>query len=83
VPYFVYILYSQKTSKYYIGSTSNIEDRLKHHNGGHTPSTKSGTPWEIVKVIEGPDRSRALKLELKIKKRGAKRFLEDINHLYL
>lgn len=35
---FVYILKNEK-GNYYIGSTIDIEKRLKHHTGGHTPST--------------------------------------------
>ncbi|WP_240507877.1 GIY-YIG nuclease family protein, partial [Algoriphagus faecimaris] len=34
VMYFVYILFSPKTNKYYVGSTDNLESRLKHHNAG-------------------------------------------------
>ncbi|WP_445083344.1 GIY-YIG nuclease family protein [Algoriphagus sp. oki45] len=46
--YFVFILYSSKTERYFIGSTDNLGSRLKHHNSGATPSTKSGAPlWEI------------------------------------
>jgi len=41
----VYILFSSKTGKYYIGSTDNLEGRLKHHNAGSTSSTKSGAPF--------------------------------------
>ena len=36
----VYIL-KTKSYKYYVGSTDNLEARLKHHFGGYTPSTKS------------------------------------------
>ncbi|WPR75430.1 GIY-YIG nuclease family protein [Algoriphagus sp. NG3] len=43
--YYVYILYSSKTDKYYTGSTDNLASRLKHHNSGATPSTKSGAPF--------------------------------------
>jgi putative endonuclease len=46
--YFIYILFSQKTNRYYIGSTEDLARRLKHHNAGSTPSTKAGAPdWEI------------------------------------
>ncbi|AUP81170.1 GIY-YIG nuclease family protein [Flavivirga eckloniae] len=73
----VYILYSQKRSRYYIGQTSDIKKRLVKHNNGLVPSTKGGSPWQLIKYLEVADRSEALKLEKKIKKRGAKRFLED------
>ncbi|WP_220020883.1 GIY-YIG nuclease family protein [Arenibacter sp. ARW7G5Y1] len=44
---FVYILYSEKRSKYYVGQTADIERRLKRHNQGVVPFTKSGTPWKL------------------------------------
>ncbi|MBT8272221.1 MAG: GIY-YIG nuclease family protein [Bacteroidia bacterium] len=75
--YFVYILYSFKREKYYVGQTENISKRLDRHNLGHVKSTKSGIPWKLIWKIELESRSKALLLEKKIKKRGAKRYLED------
>ena len=73
----VYILYSDKRSRYYVGQTTDIVKRLKRHNSGFVKSTKSGFPWSLIQSIEVENRSEALKLELKIKKRGAKRYLQD------
>ncbi|MDH3321905.1 MAG: GIY-YIG nuclease family protein [Flavobacteriaceae bacterium] len=75
--YIVYILFSQKRSKYYVGQTHNINERFKRHNNGFVPSTKSGLPWELVLTLKVETRSEALKLEKKIKKRGIKRYLLD------
>ena len=74
---FVYILFSEKSSRYYVGQTADIIDRLKRHNSGRVSSTKYGVPWKIVLQIEVSDRSEAMLLETKIKKRGAKRFIDD------
>ncbi|MCM4153386.1 excinuclease ABC subunit C [Arenibacter sp. N53] len=74
---FVYILYSEKRSRYYVGQTSDIGNRLKRHNQGVVPSTKSGTPWKLVLQLAVLSRSEALILERRIKKRGAKRFIDD------
>ncbi len=74
----VYILFSEIRSRYYVGQTVDIVDRLQRHNGGRVISTKSGIPWKLVLEFSVSDRSQALKLEQKIKKRGAKRFLEDL-----
>jgi putative endonuclease len=41
-------------------------------------STKYGIPWELVKTFMCETRSEAILLEKKIKKRGAKRYLEDL-----
>ncbi|MFH1170381.1 MAG: GIY-YIG nuclease family protein [Candidatus Vogelbacteria bacterium] len=35
----VYILENSE-GKYYVGSTVDLESRIKHHHGGDTPSTK-------------------------------------------
>ena len=73
----VYILFSEKSSKYYVGQTANIDKRLKRHQMGLVPSTKYGRPWSLVLQIEVSNRSEALVLEKKIKKRGAKRFIDS------
>ena len=75
--YVVYILYSQKSSRYYVGQTDNIASRLKRHNASLVKSTKHGVPWRLVLTISVESRSKALILERKIKKRGAGRYLED------
>ena len=77
--YTVYIVYSQKRSRYYVGQTDNIKERLIRHNKGLVPSTKTGVPWNLVFTLKVENRSEALILEKKIKKRGAKRYIED-NH---
>jgi putative endonuclease len=74
--YYVYILFSTKINKYYVGSTDNLEARLKHHNSGLTPSTKSGSPfWEIKYTENLPDRSAALKRELEIKNKKSRKYI--------
>ncbi|MFZ5554628.1 MAG: GIY-YIG nuclease family protein [Bacteroidota bacterium] len=76
--YTVYILYSKSAQKFYVGHTNDINERLIRHNTGQNISTKNGAPWILVYHEKYSDRSMASKRELKIKKRGAKRFLEDI-----
>jgi putative endonuclease len=68
--YVVYILYSQKTGRYYVGQTQNIEKRLERHNSGRNKSTKAGIPWKIVHVEYFEDRPSAVRKETPIKNRG-------------
>ncbi|MBX2963425.1 MAG: GIY-YIG nuclease family protein [Cyclobacteriaceae bacterium] len=75
----VYILFSERTQKYYTGQTQNLENRLFEHNNGETSSINGGIPWELVWSIPCSSRSEAVRLETKIKKRGAKRFLDDLS----
>lgn len=74
----VYILYSDKLSKYYVGQTADINARLLRHNSAQVPSTKAGIPWKVITTFGVTNRSQAVLLEKKIKSRGAKRYLFDI-----
>ena len=76
---YVYILFSDKSSKYYVGQTADIEKRLKRHNQGKVKSTKHGVPWRLILQFEVDTRSEAMILEKTIKKRGAKRYID--NHI--
>lgn len=75
----VYIIFSESKREYYVGQTNSIEIRLLKHNTGEVTSTKHGLPWKIVTTFELQTRTEAIKLERKIKKRGIKRYLQDIN----
>jgi len=76
---FVYILFSQSKQIFYSGQSEDPDRRFLEHNSGKTPSIKHGIPWEMVWKTEVSDRSEAVRLENKIKKRGAKRFLNDLS----
>ncbi len=65
--YFVYILRSKKTGKYYIGYTRDVNKRLKYHNSGKTKSLWKHRPLEIIKVEEYNTREEAMKREKQIK----------------
>ena len=63
----VYIL-QNPTGKFYIGQTSNLEDRLKRHNEGRSPFTKGKGPWKLVHQETFPTRAEAIKREKQLKK---------------
>jgi putative endonuclease len=65
--HWVYILYSKKNRRFYIGETSDLQRRLDQHNRGNVPSTASFTPWRIAFFIEKSSRTEALVLEKKLK----------------
>jgi putative endonuclease len=48
LPYCVYILFSKKDQLLYTGFTSNIEQRIRHHNEGKTKSTAWRRPLELI-----------------------------------
>ncbi|NOX46751.1 MAG: GIY-YIG nuclease family protein [Chlorobi bacterium] len=77
--FYTYILYSETISRYYIGSTQDVDERLHRHNNNHSKSTKDKGPWKLVTSFTFETRAEAMKHERKIKKRGAGRFLKDID----
>jgi len=82
--YFIYILYSPKFDKYYIGQTHDLEKRLEDHNRGDIPGeskkfTYKYRPWQIAASFEvGQDRSIAMKIERSIKSRKSRAFIREI-----
>ena len=67
--YHVYILYSRKICKYYIGVTSDLERRLVEHNEGISKKawTKRASDWTVVYSEGFENKSNAFKREKKIK----------------
>ncbi len=77
--FFIYILRSEKTKRYYVGSTKNLENRLKEHNSGETKSVRNGIPWKMIHVENFETRVEAVRKEKQIKARGVHCYLDDIN----
>lgn len=46
--FFVYVLKSLSNSRHYIGSTGDLERRLKEHNSNKTTSLKNKGPFMII-----------------------------------
>ncbi|NVM57651.1 MAG: GIY-YIG nuclease family protein [Desulfobacterales bacterium] len=78
--FWVYILQSQKTGRFYCGHTNNLDRRLSQHNDLDCRTTRTTKvfegPWEIIWSCNCADRSEAMKLEKFIKKRGVSRYLK-------
>jgi len=75
---FVYILKSLKDGRYYIGSTNNLEARLRHHKGGFTPSTKRFGGVELIFQQEYKLLKDARYIEKRLKNLKRKDYLEKI-----
>ena len=81
LPFWVYILRSETTGRYYCGQTNNLDLRLKEHNDPLYQGTKTTKrfegPWKLIWSQDCVSRSEAMQLEQSIKKRGIGRFLHD------
>ena len=70
--YFVYVLSSMVTSKFYVGMSANPQQRLQQHNAGQSNFTKAFRPWKLFYSEYAGTRENARKLE-KYYKTGAGR----------
>ncbi len=67
MPFFVYILKSEKSGRSYIGHTADLQKRLFEHNIGKSKATKGKGPWRLIYREEFETRSMASCRELHFK----------------
>ncbi|MCF8450917.1 MAG: GIY-YIG nuclease family protein [Taibaiella sp.] len=75
---FVYIIYSTKVNKYYVGACTNLERRLYEHNIGHSTFTSTGIPWELRYTESFNTLAEAKKRESEIKKMKSRSYIEKL-----
>jgi putative endonuclease len=77
--YIVYVLYSIRFDKIYIGYTSDLEDRYKSHN---ELATKGWTirfrPWSILHTENFDSKSDAMKREKQLKSAAGRTFIRGL-----
>ncbi|MCB9333095.1 MAG: GIY-YIG nuclease family protein [Lewinellaceae bacterium] len=78
--YYVYIIYSATTDKYYVGSCQDLNRRLTEHNTGRSTYTKTGAPWDLKWQSTFETRSLAVKEERRIKAKKSRKFIEYLIH---
>jgi putative endonuclease len=61
--YYVYIIYSKKLGKKYIGSSLNLKERIKRHNSKRSKFTANGCPWELLYYEVFKNKNDALREE--------------------
>ncbi len=72
----VYVLYSEKYNKIYIGYTSNIEQRLLSHNELETKGfTLRYRPWKLIYSEVFSEKSEAMKREKQLKTARGRAFV--------
>src|SRR5690348_16075806 len=74
--FFVYILYSTRVDRYYVGSTDNIEKRLGAHLAGNSKYTAIADDWIVVYTETFATRKEASKRELSIKRKKSRNYIE-------
>jgi putative endonuclease len=76
--FYYYIIYSKRLDKYYVGSTNNVEGRLRRHNSSNQGYTSKGKPWELKYYEVFEDRTSAIKREFQLKSYKDRRILEKL-----
>ena len=80
-----YLLISITNKHTYIGATTDVNRRLRQHNGelcNGAKRTKANRPWRILASVEIGEKIPALKLEWKLKRaRGVNSRLELFKRL--
>ncbi|MDZ7796037.1 MAG: GIY-YIG nuclease family protein [Candidatus Marinimicrobia bacterium] len=76
--YYTYILYSESADRYYVGYTSNLKDRLWHHNSHAVRSTRRGIPWKIVYYEVYSEKHDAIVREHEIKKKKSRKYIASL-----
>ena len=78
MPAYCYILYSLKLNKYYVGSTTDLDRRVKEHNRGKEKFTATGTPWTLVYKEQFEAIIEARHREYYIKRMKSRKFIESL-----
>ena len=78
--HFIYIIYTAKFDKYYIGETVNISDRIEEHKTGYfkDSSTKYTDDWVLVLSLQTDSRTSAREIERYIKSMKSKKFIKRL-----
>ena len=78
--YTVYIIQSETTKRFYVGYTSDMNDRLHHHNSGANKSTRHQTPWTVIYQEQYETKKEAWLRERQIKSyKGGSAFKKLVN----
>lgn len=65
--YYTYILFNKTTSRYYIGYTPDLKNRIKKHQSGQVKSTKSNLNYQLEWYCAFKTKSQALEFEQYLK----------------
>jgi putative endonuclease len=73
----VYVLWSVKAKRTYVGQTEDIENRLDRHNAGYIRSTKAYRPWLVIHSEEYATRAEAVKREVWLKSFRGRKWISE------
>ncbi|MCA6438638.1 MAG: GIY-YIG nuclease family protein [Sediminibacterium sp.] len=75
---YLYIIYSERLNKHYVGACIDLERRLHEHNIGHSKFTSTGIPWVLKYTEQFLDLPAAKKRERQIKSMKSRKYIEAL-----
>ena len=75
--FYTYILQSENDRRYYYGSTSDFNNRLKSHNYGKVRSTKHRRPLKLIYLEEFPTKKETIQREFFFKSKAGYAWLKN------
>jgi len=76
--FFLYILRSTSSGRYYVGQTQNVEERVTYHNAGYSKALKNRGPWKLVYTEPYATRAEAVRREHQIKSWKDRSLIESL-----
>jgi len=76
--HYVYVIQAGANSSYYVGSTRDVNQRLKRHNEGRSPYTKSKENWKLVYVEKYETSGEAMAREKEIKGMKSRKYIQHL-----
>lgn len=76
--YFVYILYSEKVDRFYVGQSDNILERMCDHLSGQSPYIPIAKDWVLMHTETYSTRTESLIRENAIKRKKSRKSIEWI-----
>jgi putative endonuclease len=76
--YYFYILYSTNIDKYYLGHTSELEERIRKHNSNHKGFTVKAIDWVLVYSEAYSDKREAFTRKRQVKNWKSRQRVEKL-----
>lgn len=76
--YYIYVLYSLRDGKFYVGKTTNLGERLKKHTKGEVRSTRNRRPLQLAYFEEFKEAKLAFLRERELKLPSAGTFKKEL-----
>ncbi len=75
IMFYTYIIYSDSTDSYYVGSCGDMDKRMHDHLNSCSRYTKKAKDWDLKYYETFATRSEALKRENEIKRKKSRKYI--------